>query len=79
MTEVELKYSARTPNVITSTIGQGKFEKDVCQETMQDFLCLYTPQSCMLFVNVATACAFSRECSEVNGTAVKAVCGGLPI
>jgi hypothetical protein len=33
----------------------------------------------MLFVNGAeddaTTCAFSRECCEVNRTAVKAVCG----
>ena len=35
----------------------------------------------MLFVNGAeddaTTCAFSRECCEVNRTAVKAVCGWL--
>jgi hypothetical protein len=35
-----------------------------------------------LFVNGAdddaTTCAFSRGCCKVNGTAVKAVCGGLP-
>jgi hypothetical protein len=36
----------------------------------------------MLFVigedDDATTCAFSRGCCEVNGTAVKAVSGGLP-
>jgi hypothetical protein len=36
----------------------------------------------MLFVNGvdddATTCAFPRVCCEVNGTAVKAACGGLP-
>ena len=44
-------------------------------------LCLYVPRSCMLFVigedDNATTCAFSRGCWEVNGTAVKAVSGGL--
>jgi hypothetical protein len=35
MTEVELKSSARTPIVITSMIGQEKFEKIVCQETTE--------------------------------------------
>ena len=33
------------------------------------------------FVNVAdddaTTCAFSRECCDVSGTAVKAICGAL--
>jgi len=36
----------------------------------------------MLFVNGADndtrTCAFSRGCCEVKGTAVNAVCGGLP-
>ena len=70
MTEVELKSSARTTIVITSMIGQEKFEKIVCQETIQELLCLYAPRSCMLFVNGAeddtTTCAFSMECCEVN-------------
>ena len=43
---------------------------------------MYAPRSCILFVNGAdddaTTCAFSRGCCKVNGTAVKAVCGGLP-
>ena len=44
---------------------------------------LYAPRSCKLFVNIgdddAATCAFSGGCWEINGTAVKTVCGGLKI
>jgi hypothetical protein len=46
-----------------------------------EFLCLYAPWSCMLFVigedDDATSCAFSRGCCKVNGTAIKTVSEGL--
>jgi hypothetical protein len=39
---------------------------------------LYSPRSCMLFVNGAdddaTPCALSRGCCEINGTAVNSDC-----
>ena len=59
------------------------FRKEIIyQETIRECLCLYAPRSCILFVNGvdddATTCAFPRVCCEVNGTAVKAACGGLP-
>ena len=56
-------------------------EKNIYQEIIREFLCLYAPRSCILLVNAAgddsTTCAFSRGCYEVKGTTVKAVCGGL--
>jgi hypothetical protein len=64
--------------VKVDSIFSGKI---ICQETIWEFLCLYAPQSFMLFVNGAdddtTICAFSRGCCEVSRTAVKAVCEGL--
>jgi hypothetical protein len=49
-------------------------EKSICQETIGEFIYLYAPRSCILFVNGAdddaTTCAFSRGCCEVNWTAV---------
>ena len=57
-------------------------EKNIFQETIGECFCLYAPQSCLLFVSGAdddaTTCVFSRGCCEINGTAVKAVCGGQP-
>ena len=64
--------------VKVDSIFSGKI---ICQETIWEFLCLYAPWSCMLFViredDDATTCAFSRGCCEVNGTAIKNVSGGL--
>ena len=55
-------------------------EENKCEETILEYLCLYAPRSCMLIVNRgdddAITCAFSRGYWEVNGIAVKAVCGG---
>ena len=56
--------------------------KIIYRETIRECLCLYAPRACMLFVNEAdenaTTCAFLRGCCEVNGTAISAVCAGLP-
>lgn len=53
-----------------------------CEETIREFICLYVPQSSILFVSVAdddeATCNVSRGWCEVNKPAVKVVCGGLP-
>ena len=57
-------------------------ETILCQETILEFLYLYAPRFCILFVigenDDATICVFSRGCCEVNGTVVRAVSGGPP-
>jgi hypothetical protein len=71
--------------LITSRSSSYQCRKTTVNMKVSGFkkqLCLYAQRSCMLFVigedDDATACAFSRGCCEVNGTAVKSVSGGSP-